>query len=62
MPRRSSKAKLPLGYTFQPVGPKQCVMVSIAAKARVDELVKDAQNRNPDNFDLYIYNGKEAFL
>lgn len=33
------------------------IFISIKAEQIVEDLLTKAENRNPDNFDLYIYNG-----
>lgn len=44
---------LPQDYTFAPIG----VPIHKASHERVTKLLEQTSNRDPDRFDLYIYNG-----
>ncbi|XP_006456669.1 hypothetical protein AGABI2DRAFT_195685 [Agaricus bisporus var. bisporus H97] len=58
MASESSQSKvLPKGYTF--MGPE--LFVSENAKAMVLDLLKNAEKRNPDAFDMYVYNDFHAY-
>jgi len=49
---------MPPGYTFLHVGH----LISIKGKKIADQLLVQAENRNPDAFDMYIYNGKSLYI
>ncbi|KAJ3568829.1 hypothetical protein NP233_g5452 [Leucocoprinus birnbaumii] len=51
-PNTNPAEALPKDYTFMNTE----IFISLKAKEMVDDLLEKAANRNPDAFDLYIYN------
>lgn len=48
-----SPQTIPAGHTFF-----ELQLVSIEGKEAAEKLLKQADNRCPDSFDMYIYNGE----